>query len=298
MNKIALIDADVLAYMVGFASQRSVHYFKMEGKLIRAKAGLSKTDILSITEGKSIEFIKKDIDPDPDHLTLHKLRLVIKSILENCGTKSYEAYLTKSDDSTQFRKNIAKTLEYKGNRKNMERPFHYALLRDTLQSKYEANLINYYEADDILAIRHTTLTDTSILCTIDKDLKQVPGTFYDIKRKEFIQITQERGDLQLCKQWITGDKTDNIPGIPGYAEKRAIFLLENGTGYPKSSFDKKRQEIITSRGLNLQTWYDIIKLTYEELGEDRMWEVGNLVFMVRKRGQPLKGWLIERGVRS
>lgn len=297
MNKIALIDADTLVYIVGFASQRPIHYFKMGGKIIKAKPGLTKTDILSKTEGMNIEFVKKDIDPDPEHLAKHKLRLVMKGILDECGTPNYEAYLTKSNDKTQFRVALAKTLEYKGNRKNMVKPVHYELLRNILQSKYGAKVINYYEADDALSIRHATLTDKSILCTIDKDLKQVPGLFYDIKKKMFTRITQHRGDFQLCKQWITGDCTDNIPGIPGYAEKRAIQLLESGKGYPKSDKDKKREKILNDKGLSLQAWYDMIKLTYEDLGEERFWEVGNLVFMCRKRGQGLRDWLAERGIR-
>jgi len=182
VSKIALIDADVIAYVVGYASQRPIWYFKVDGKLKRAKAGMSKRDILPRFKEGTVEFIKKEINADDEMLAKHKLKLVMKRILDSVGTDRYEAFLTKSNDATQYRKHLAKTLEYKGNRKNLEKPVHHAMLRDVLVKKYGAVEVNYYEADDILAVRHTELKGKSILCTIDKDLKQVAGTFYDIKQ--------------------------------------------------------------------------------------------------------------------
>lgn len=300
MSKVAIIDSDCLVYIVGFASERPVHYFKdKSGKSFRAKPGMSKKGVIQ-SKGE-VEFIKKEVDADEQSLARHKMRLVVKRILDRCETADYRMYLTASNDDTQFRKHLAKTLVYKDNRKNMVRPVHYSYLRELLVDEYGAKIVNYYEADDVVAMEHTKHGTDSILCTIDKDLKQVPGLYYDIRQDHFTNVSQMVGDLQLCKQWIMGDMVDNIPGIPGYGEKRTLQFLTKGIRYPRSKiWEEADKKLIAENGLNLQTWVILVEQLYMGYGEDykeRMMEIGNLVFMIRKRGQPLKQWLKEeRGI--
>lgn len=296
MSRIALIDGDTIAYICGFASQRNIHIFKANNKLLKGKPGKCKRDIL--LDFPEAEFVDVKVDLDDESLARHKLKLIMERILRRCETDEYKSFLTKSGDTTQFRNKIATIQPYKGNRKNSIKPLHHEYLRHLLATKYNSTVVNYYEADDLLAINHTELGKKSILCSIDKDLRQVPGLNYDIKRDEFVEIDQYHADLKLCTQWIMGDATDNIPGLAGYGEKRALQFLLEGVQYPKhDDWSETNKALIDSNGLNLQTWYTLIQSLYNGFGgEKHMFEIGNLVFMVRKRKQPLREWLTERGV--
>lgn len=129
-----------------------------------------------------------------------------------------------------FRFEKAKTTPYK-NRKG-ERPLHYYNLRAYALSAYETKVSNGMEADDLLAMDHDKVGETTILCSRDKDLKQVPGMFYSWEcgyQPAFgPKKIGELGELSLPKptklegtglkfffsQVITGDRVDTIPGLP------------------------------------------------------------------------------------
>ena len=54
----------------------------------------------------------------------------------------------------------------------------------------------------------------------------VTGHHYNFNKDEIIYITPEEGRLNFYKQILTGDKIDDIPGIPGIGTKKAEKLLE------------------------------------------------------------------------
>ena len=82
-----------------------------------------------------------------------------------------------------FRFEIAKTKPYKGNRKDVEKPFHHENILVYLKSAYECITAEDCEADDELAMAQHwqagrgTFSDT-VICTRDKDLRMVPGWHY------------------------------------------------------------------------------------------------------------------------
>lgn len=73
------------------------------------------------------------------------------------------------------------------------------------------------EADDALAIANKYLTDRGIhnvIVTFDKDLMQVPGLHYNpYKSDSVFEVDGLQGFKNLWRQVITGDITDNIPGV-------------------------------------------------------------------------------------
>jgi 5'-3' exonuclease len=81
------------------------------------------------------------------------------------------------------------------------------------------------EADDYLGINQH---ESSIICSIDKDLLQVPGKHYNIVKKEFYEIDEETGFRNFYTQLLTGDTSDNIKGIAGIGPVKAKKAL---TGY-------------------------------------------------------------------
>jgi 5'-3' exonuclease len=58
-----------------------------------------------------------------------------------------------------------------------------------------------------------TKEPNSIICSIDKDLLQVPGHHWNWKRGVYSVIDEEEGRRSLYTQMLTGDTADGIPGI-------------------------------------------------------------------------------------
>lgn len=156
--------------------------------------------------------------------------------------KNIVFYLSTTERSN-FRYALAKTkgpngLGYKAGRG--ERPYHYQTVRNYLISHYGAKEIEGYEADDALGIN--CISDKDVMSHIDKDLNMLPGWHYNYVSGEFYKIETGLGTLELCRktptlkligrglfqfyaQLLTGDRTDNIPGIPKIGPKKAYNLL-------------------------------------------------------------------------
>ena len=152
-------------------------------------------------------------------------RKVDKSILSIMdGTQATEGTLAIKGKGN-FRKTIFTA--YKGHRKKLMTPeqqemFNFAY--EYLQSEWGAIPADGQEADDLLATWHTS--EEGIICSIDKDLLQVPGLHYNPKSRELTLIDEDKAAYLLHKQFLTGDATDNIKGIPGIGDKKATKILE------------------------------------------------------------------------
>ena len=84
------------------------------------------------------------------------------------------------------------------------------------------------EADDLLRIwaeEAIAAGDPYVVCTIDKDLKCIPGNFYNMKKSELIKISKEDAVRHYYEQLLKGDPTDNIPGVPRVGEVKASKML-------------------------------------------------------------------------
>ena len=68
----------------------------------------------------------------------------------------------------------------------------------------------------------------SIICSVDKDLLQIPGIHYDYQKNKYHIITEEQGRYNLAIQMITGDAADGIKGLKGYGIKKAEKLIKLG----------------------------------------------------------------------
>lgn len=115
--------------------------------------------------------------------------------------------------------------EYKANRKDLEKPKYLKQAYAYLVHFWNGTVVNGVEADDIVAIRATELGDDCVIVGIDKDLRQIAGTHYNWKKREFETITPEQADYNFWMQMLTGDTSDNIKGIKGIGPKKAEKLL-------------------------------------------------------------------------
>ena len=139
--------------------------------------------------------------------------------------EDYQFFLTGSGN---YREDVATIQPYKGNRTEREKPIHFYDIRHRLEEVWGAIVIEGQEADDALAIA-ATADPNSIIATIDKDLLQVPGRHYNFVKETYQEVTDVEGLRFLYKQMLTGDRTDNIRGVPGIGDKKSEKILEGLT---------------------------------------------------------------------
>lgn len=122
-----------------------------------------------------------------------------------------------------FRKKIYP--DYKGHR-NRRKPLGYKRLVNWCEQNYSTVTRRGLEADDSLGIDATRPhSESCIVCSPDKDMRQIPGAYWDMKG-EVEEITKEEGDRWHLIQSLAGDPTDGYPGCPGIGVKRAADLID------------------------------------------------------------------------
>ena len=163
--------------------------------------------------------------------------------------KSYKAgtIIVCADGGSNYRKEIYP--EYKANRKERyadqteqeakEFEMFMAEFQDTLtliKQKYPVFHFRGVEADDIAA--YITLNfdfDDCWLVSSDKDwdllINDKVSRFSTVTRKETtVHNWDEHYDFEIedyiTFKCLTGDKGDNVPGVPGVGPKRAVQLME------------------------------------------------------------------------
>ena len=182
----------------------------------------------------------------------------------NLKADHYLAWIT---GKTNYRFDIAKTVPYKGNRKDAPKPKHYAALREHLVKRHGAILTVGEEADDTVAIDSTKLLDKCWIVHVDKDLDQLQGWHYNPVKDERYYVNALEAYKSFCVQLLTGDRTDNIPGLQGIGPKKADKALKDA---------KTKEELLEA------SWSK-----YEELGHtlEYFTEQGQLLWLRRYEGQ-------------
>jgi 5'-3' exonuclease len=139
---------------------------------------------------------------------------------------------------TVFRNEVYRYARYKGNRP--EKPDFMGMWENTIkqyfQDKYGFITVPELEADDIVAGAAYALgLDKCIICSPDKDLKQVPTIHYDYKKEGATPEIIDATTATICfwMQMLEGDGSDNIAGVPGLgpvkAKKIINDVIENGS---------------------------------------------------------------------
>lgn len=186
-----------------------------------------------------------------------------------------------------FRIARAKLRVYKGTRKQ-EKPYYYNSIRAYLVVVYNAFVSIGCEADDEMSIEQTRRPDETIICTRDKDLRQVEGWHYgwESGRQGEFEPTRydEYGTIQLdrsksspkivgggfkffASQLLTGDIVDNISGLPKYGPVKVGSLLDSCTSI--------------SDCLNLIR--EEYRRVYPDDWKEQLREQCDLLWMIRKR---------------
>ena len=284
-NRTAIIDGDIVVYRAGFASQDYIHsVVDQDGDVLEQFS--SKAEANDYAELMALsETIKPKIETEilpKSHDDVEMIvDVMIKNIIVGSESTDYIVYLS---GETNFRNEVAKIREYKGNRSSSTRPVHYGYIRDYISDKHPTILSDNCEADDLCAMRLYTEFKKAqksknkndceaILCSIDKDLRNIPGHHYNIKDRKIDWVTVKDANKHFAKQLLTGDNTDNIPGIS--------FLSDM-----KKKVGPKTAEKWLKDATSIQELHDAVCEAYIEFVGDgwevKLQEVGTLLWMQRK----------------
>ena len=232
---------------------------------------------------------------------------IIADIVDAVGATEYTLHLTGKGN---FREEIAKRQPYKDSRE--EKPFHYANVKAYAIHSLGSIVWEGMEADDAMAIAQWADWNPdysplyTIICSRDKDLRMVPGWHYSWECYNQAEKTpyfvDELGEFQpqykqtvskktgkettvfkkleatgLClfySQILTGDKVDDIPGLPGVGGKGAYDAL-------KDCLSEKEMYLVC---------LGLYEEAFPERGYEELLEQARLVWMVREldaEGKPI-----------
>lgn len=181
-----------------------------------------------------------------------------------------------------FRNEIAVSQKYK--ERPSLKPWHFNNLTAYIKGKYDWIQSEGMEADDLMAIEQTRRNDilegnpfysgptkVSVICTRDKDLRQVPGWHYgwelglqpqfgpllvDVFGK--LELSPDRkklqgyGELFFYSQCLTGDKVDTVPGLEGCGPVKAFNTLA-GSETSTEAFERVLEAYRAVHGDNAET---------------------------------------------
>lgn len=172
-------------------------------------------------------------------IAIYRVNELLDTLLEKTNATSYRAFISSGDN---FRKKIYP--EYKANR-TAARPIHLEALQQYSLKELSAELSPpTLEADDAMGIFQDKVDNQSVICSLDKDMLQVPGLHYQWafgtskwqKDEKFITQTELEGLRLFYEQCLKGDKADNVKGIAGLGEVKARKLLQ-GVSAEEDMFD-------------------------------------------------------------
>jgi 5'-3' exonuclease len=148
------------------------------------------------------------------------IHTTLKNIATDTGIENMRIYISGKDN---FRYKVAKTKPYKGNRATMVAPQFLNYCKEFLIKEYKAVRVHGYEADDGIATDMTQ--NNAIHCGIDKDMLQIAGLHYNYVKLEWYEVTPEDAIINLYRQILMGDTSDNIPGLPRVGAKTAEGVI-------------------------------------------------------------------------
>jgi DNA polymerase-1 len=134
--------------------------------------------------------------------------------------------------NSSFRR--ALDFSYKSNRDDKQRPDELEPFKDYLRTKHGAVVTESLEADDVMGIMATDPSNdgVSVIVTIDKDLRQIPCSYYNPyphNKQEPIeeQITEKSANEFFFYQVLVGDIIDGYKGCRGIGPTKAHRILSS-----------------------------------------------------------------------
>lgn len=125
---------------------------------------------------------------------------------------------------------------YKAKRVYKRSPVGLHALKEMLMNHYTGFMHYDFEADDVAVMLKKKYGDHAILCAVDKDvLGNVPGRHFNYYESlkhgiemQWVIVTPEVAIYNQHLQAITGDKSDNVPGLKGIGPAKATKFIDIG----------------------------------------------------------------------
>jgi DNA polymerase-1 len=124
-----------------------------------------------------------------------------------------------------FRKAVLPT--YKAHRTQGKPPDYWDVVQ-AVTERFPTRVVDGLEADDLMGILATTPknVDKSVVVTIDKDLRTVPGRHLNPTKETSPKVVLLKdADYFWLTQVLTGDSTDGYVGLKGIGPKKADKIL-------------------------------------------------------------------------
>ena len=222
MNKTLLIDADVLAFEASVIAEESIEW-KEEMWTVHADMALAKARIVN-----RVEEFKNKLQADDIVMAL--------------------------TDRANYRRIL--NPDYKSNRSKSRLPIILKQVKKWIIEEMDGQLWPNLEADDVISILATDkkMDEETIIVSIDKDFKSVPGIYYDFNKDETHHVSQEDADRYHLIQTLTGDATDGYSGVPKVGAVTAKRLLDK-EGYEWETVAKCYEDVgLTENDALMNAW--------------------------------------------
>lgn len=214
MNPVLLVDGDIVAYRCAAAAEKTKY-------LVLDRDGPEFYDTAKEAKamaGDEPVWSRKELEP-VEH-AIGGANALLGSLSNKFPLAPIKVFIS---GERNFRDGIWKTKKYKGNR-IAEKPKHLEAVRKHLVSQWSAVVSQNQEADDDIGIASGQST---VVVSTDKDLDQIPGWHYNWVQDRLYYVTEEDAEKFLWQQVISGDPTDNIPGLPDYGPAKGKKFVDS-----------------------------------------------------------------------
>lgn len=254
-----------------------------------------------------------------ESVNLHEILNTIDSKIMNMkarlGAKRVRLFFS---GGRNFRRDVMP--EYKANRDHVIPPHYLAEAKLYCMHRWDAEVEEGLEADDLMCINQK-YDDSTVICTIDKDMLQARGWHYrweTIHNGEKLQKVEGIGNVScviktdskgknskkiggtglkfFCLQLLTGDPVDGITGCATMTEKTRktgknageTYMSRDGVG-PVEAYDAL--ESAPTYAEALRRVIVLYKKEFGDLWEHHILRQGRCLYMVKQRdGDSLQLW--------
>ena len=197
--RTVLLDGDMVAWRVSATAEHTIDWNDGDGPMV-----------------VSSEPIADQVQRIKNHIAKYE-RL----------TKSDTTIICLSDpDRRYFRNDVFPA--YKQHRVSKPAPVQLKELKALLASEYKGKIKPGLEADDVMGILAThpkLVPGEKVIVSVDKDMRQIPGLYFNPDKGGVRVITEPEADLWFYTQVLTGDTCDGFPGCPGIGPVKAAQAL-------------------------------------------------------------------------
>jgi len=237
-DKIIIVDADTIVFASCSVCQHEVQVMGPDFMSDEEMAYARKQPYWD-----EAEMTYMSIDPqDALRHASDKLEL----ILDKIGGKLENTILHFTGGRDSFRYSLLQNafpddeeMHYKWKRTKKPRPVGLQIVKELMcavEGTKEATIWYDFEADDVAVRDKMRHGEEAILVAVDKDAwKNTPGRHFNYYESElyniemkWVEVSEEDARFHQHLQAITGDKSDNIPGLKGIGPAKALKFIEPG----------------------------------------------------------------------